>query len=136
MTIEKKTQSDNLIWARIARGTLLGGILCLSFSVDATAAQTIGNMASSITSTFGAIGKLITAGSYIAGLGFAVGAILKFKQHKDNPTQVQIGQPISLVLIAAALLFLPTMLSTIGSTMFGATPPKTAGSAGVSIGGS
>jgi hypothetical protein len=32
--------------------------------------------------------KLITAGSYVGGLGFATGAIMKFKQHKDNPTAV------------------------------------------------
>ena len=96
-------------------------------------ALTLGTMASNITATFAQIGMLITAGSYIAGLGFAVGAILKFKQHKDNPTQVQIGQPISLVLIAAALLFLPTLLNTVGSTMFG-SGAKTAGATGTAIG--
>ena len=28
----------------------------------------------------------------ILGLGFGIGAILKFKQHKDNPTQFHFGQ--------------------------------------------
>jgi intracellular multiplication protein IcmD len=55
--------------------------------------------------------KLITAGSYLAGLGFSIGAIMKFKQHKDNPTQVPIGTPIALVFIAAALLFFPTLMN-------------------------
>jgi bacteriocin-like protein len=27
-----------------------------------------------------------SAGAYIAGFGFAVGSVLKFKAHKDNPT--------------------------------------------------
>jgi intracellular multiplication protein IcmD len=35
---------------------------------------------------------------------------MKFKQHKDNPTQTPIGTPIALVFIAAALLFLPSIL--------------------------
>lgn len=109
------------------------GLALLSFT-SAACALTIGTMASKITSTFAQIGLLITSGSYIAGLAFSVGAIMKFKQHKDNPTQIQIGQPISLVLIAAALLFMPTLLKSIGATMFGTA--TTAGSKGVSIGGS
>ena len=61
-------------------------------------------------SAFTNVTKLITAGSYLAGLGFSIGAIMKFKQHKDNPTQVPIGTPVALMFIGAALLFLPTLL--------------------------
>lgn len=77
-----------------------------------------GTMASTIIATFSSIARLITAGAYIAGLAFAVGAIMKFKQHKDNPTNVPIGTPIALVFIAAALLFLPSILALTGGTMF------------------
>lgn len=91
-------------------------------SQNAAAGGTLGTMASSITATFGAVGKLITAGSYVAGLGFSIGAIMKFKQHKDNPTQIPIGTPIALVFISAALLFLPTLLQFTGQTMFGKAP--------------
>ena len=98
-------------------------------SQDAAANKTLGNMASSMVGSFGSVAKLITAGSYLAGLGFSVGAIMKFKQHKDNPTQIPIGTPIALVFIAAALLFLPTILGVTGQTMFGA-PGKTAGPSG------
>jgi hypothetical protein len=38
-------------------------------------------------------------------------AIIPFKQHKDGPTQIPTGTPISLEFIAAALLFLPTINS-------------------------
>ena len=100
--------------------------------VGATFALTLGSMAAKVTETFAQIGLLITSGSYIAGLAFSVGAIMKFKQHKDNPTQIPIGTPISLVLIAASLLFMPTLLKTVGSTMFGSA--TTAGSTGTSIG--
>lgn len=106
---------------------------CLIFSEMAIAGSTLGDMAAHITDSFESMGKLITAGSYVAGLGFAVGAILKFKAHKDNPAQEPIGKPIGLVLIAAALLFMPTLLKTVGSTMFGTA--TTAGSKGTSIGG-
>ena len=94
------------------------GFYLLPLSAEA-GGKTLGSMASSITGTFTSLAKLITAGSYLAGLGFAIGAILKFKQHKDNPTQIPIGTPIALTFIAAALLFLPSILGVTGQTMFG-----------------
>jgi hypothetical protein len=41
-----------------------------------------------------ALTKVITGVSHLAGLGFSIGAILKFKQHKDNPIQTHTSQPI------------------------------------------
>lgn len=105
------------------------GLMILAQMASAGSSETIGGMASNITGTFGQLAKLITAGSYLAGLGFAVGAIMKFKQHKDNPTQITIGTPIAMVFIAAALLFLPSILSVTGATMFGSSP-QTAGPSG------
>jgi intracellular multiplication protein IcmD len=75
----------------------------------ANAGITIGNVASNITGSLGNLAMLITAGSYVAGFGFAIGAILKFKAHKDNPTQIPVGTPIALIFIAAALIFLPNI---------------------------
>jgi intracellular multiplication protein IcmD len=83
-----------------------------------TTSPTIGSLASSITSSFTNLTRLITAGSYLAGLGFSIGAIMKFKQHKDNPTQIPIGTPIALDAVAAALLFLPTTSSVESLTAF------------------
>lgn len=90
----------------------------------------VGTVAENIEDSFTNLTKLITAGSYLAGLGFSIGAITKFKQHKDNPTQVPIGTPIALVFIAAALLFLPTILSVTGVTMFGSGGGSVAGPTG------
>lgn len=83
--------------------------------------QSLGGMAANITSSFKSLTKLITGGAYLAGLGFSIGAIMKFKQHKDNPTQIPIGTPVALVFIAAALLFLPSILGITGYTMFGSS---------------
>lgn len=38
---------------------------------------------------------LINTDSYIAGPGFAIGAVLKFKMHKDQPTQAPIWSPVA-----------------------------------------
>jgi intracellular multiplication protein IcmD len=83
-------------------------------------ATNLGNLSS--------IAKLITAGSYVAGMGFVVAALLKFKQHKDHPTQVSISLPIALLFVAAALIFIPTIFSAAGNTLFGSEPSLLGGS--------
>ena len=98
---------------------VIGTGLCLFTSSVFAADNTLGTVASGITKTFANITLLITGGSYIAGLGFAIGAIVKFKQHKENPTQTQLGTPITFLVIAAALLFLPSVLDVAGNTLFG-----------------
>lgn len=103
------------------KGLWLVGLSLMVIAGEAAASTSLGTMASNITGTFTSLTKLITAGSYIAGLGFSIGAIMKFKQHKDNPTQIPIGTPVALVFIAAALLFLPSILGVAGQTMFGAS---------------
>ena len=117
---------------------MLAGCGLVLFAGGAAAATSlnVGQMASSIYGTFTNLAKLVTAGSYLTGLGFSIGAIMKFKQHKDSPNQVPIGTPIALVFIAAALLFLPTILGVAGSTMFGASGGTTAGPTGVVFGSS
>lgn len=60
-------------------------------TTSASSSVTLGEMAESITGSFTNLTKPITAGSYLAGMAFSIGAIMKFKQHKDNPTQIPIG---------------------------------------------
>lgn len=121
------TKSGSKSW--LISSVCFGLIALISQSAEATS-LTVGGMASTITQSFTSLTKLITAGSYLAGLGFSIGAIMKFKQHKDNPTQIPIGTPIALVFIAAALLFLPSILGVTGSTMFGSSGGSTAGPTG------
>lgn len=94
--------------------------------------ETLGTMASTMTATFGSVGKLVTAASYIGGLASSITAILQFKQHKDNPSQTPIGKPIGLVFIGAALLFLPTIFNVVGNTLF-SSGGTTAGPEGTEI---
>lgn len=94
--------------------------LCL-FMDSTLAAETIANVADRVTSTFKDIAELVTAAAYLAGAGFFVAALLKFKQHKDNPTQIPIGTPIALLFIGAALVFMPTLIGVAGESVFGAS---------------
>ena len=108
--------------------------LCLSLLASTVLAGstslTLGGMASEIIGSFTSLTKLITSAAYLAGMGFMVGAIFKFKQHKDTPQQITIGQPIALLIVGASLLFMPTILDVAGATMFGSSGGTTAGPTG------
>lgn len=125
----KNKQIKKTRYSLFVESAVLLGMIAFATASSAADTMTIGGMASQITTSFGNLAKLITAGSYLAGLGFSVGAIMKFKQHKDNPTQIPIGTPIALTFIAAALLFLPSILAMTGATMFGSSG-ETAGPSG------
>ena len=119
-------------FSKIKKALLMAApfLLLLGFSAAfAAAGESLGAVASQVSQSMTGVASLMTSGSLVAGLGFAIGAILKFKQHKDNPTQIPVGTPIALVFIAAALLFLPSMFKTLGTTLFKtATPASLTGS--------
>ncbi len=100
-----------------------GSLLALFFIADLSLAggdgQSLGDVAETVTGSMSNVAKLITATSYVAGVGFAMMGMLKFKAHKDNPTQVPLSQPIVLLVIAAGLVFLPNLISTGGATVWG-----------------
>lgn len=99
---------------------------CFCLGMAAYAAQVsslsgIGSVASNVKTNLTNIAYLITAGSYVAGMGIAVAAIAKFKAHKENPTQVPISQAIALLFISSALIFAPSVFKAAGGTLFGAS---------------
>lgn len=112
-----KTSSRKRTLITLSLGVL--AMVCFMIATGYAANLSIGGVASDVTQSMSNIAKLITAGSYVAGFGFAVGAILKFKAHKDNPTQIPVGTPIALIFIAAALIFLPAIFGVAEQTVFG-----------------
>ena len=101
------------------------GLLALACFMVGTAAfaaiSGVGSVAAQVTSNVASIARLITAASYVAGMAFAVGAIVKFKADKDNPTQIPIGTPIALLFVGAALIFIPSVFRVGGATLFGSS---------------
>ena len=81
----------------------------------------IGSLADTIIQSLQSVQDMLIAVCYIAGVGFAGAGIFKFKQHKDNPTQVPLGGPTAMIFIAAALIYLPSVIVATGSTIFGTT---------------
>ena len=78
----------------------------------------IGKLASGIEAQVQAVGQLIFAIAQVAGGLMMLAGLFKLKQHKDNPTQVPIGTPLTMLIIGAALAFLPQVVKTGGETVF------------------
>ena len=100
---------------------------------DETTQTGLGAVAQSALNVFATVVEAIAAAAYVAGVGFGIGAIMKFKQHKDNPTQIPIGTPIALLFISVALVFLPTVIDVTGKTLFKGGKTGGSGGTGVSI---
>jgi intracellular multiplication protein IcmD len=88
-------------------------ITSLAFAADGGG---LGGVAEKVTTTIGSVGKMMVAISYLAGFGFLTFGVLKFKQHKDNPTQVTLGTPIVMTLIGAVLVFIGGFIAPLGKT--------------------
>ncbi|MEC8063879.1 MAG: hypothetical protein VX112_03430 [Pseudomonadota bacterium] len=68
--------------------------------------------------SFADIANLLGGSAYLGGLAFGAAAAFKFKQHRDNPTQVTVGAPIIYLTIAVGLVFLPSLLMEGRATLF------------------
>jgi len=102
-------------------------LFCLS---NFAMAGSVGDVSDTVAGSMESVGKLITGASYVAGIGFALLGLLKLKAHKDNPTQVPLSQPIVLLAIAAGLVFLPSIISTAGDTIWGDSGGQRGGATG------
>jgi len=121
ISLTKHLTSRKAIWSLCGYFGALFALFLISHAVMASggSGQSLGDVAGNVTKSMDNVAKLITAASYVAGVGFALMGMLKFKAHKDNPTQVPLSQPIVLLAIAAGLVFLPSLISTGGQTVFG-----------------
>ncbi len=79
----------------------------------------IGAVASNITGQLESVGNLVVGIAQVAGLVFMAAGLFKLKQHKDNPQQIPIGTPLTMLIIGACLAFLPSLVTTGGETVFG-----------------
>lgn len=110
--MKSKSKSNILILSLLL--SILPISICLGVTTD-----NLGKTAENIIGSLTGVTSLIVSISVVAGLGFGVASIFKFKQHKDNPTQVPLGQPLSLLAIAVMLIWIQYLLQASGQTITG-----------------
>lgn len=91
--------------------------LCVTSFAFAEGEKNIGTIAQGISKTLSSVGQLMVAVAYLAGFGFLMFGILKFKQHKDNPQQVTLGVPVVMTIIGSVLLFVGAFIAPLGESL-------------------
>jgi intracellular multiplication protein IcmD len=108
--------------ASVKKQILISSVLIMlstvPFCAVALEAQSLGEVANQITGSMSSVAKLITSISYVAGIGFAMMGLFKLKAHKDQPAQVPLSQAFVLLIISAGLVFLPSLITTTGKTIW------------------
>ena len=91
---------------------------CVLATDSGTSTTGIGGIAANVKAQLVGVADLISQVAFVAGMGFFVAAVFKFKQHKDNPTQVPVGTPLTMIVISAALMFMGNFIQPLGETLF------------------
>jgi intracellular multiplication protein IcmD len=116
LKLEKTKMRYSARTALIVFGLILGFYSIMAF---ADTNKSIADIAKNIMDSFKQLGQLMLAMAYLSGFGFVISSIFKFKQHKDNPTQIPVSTPIALLMVGIVLIFLPGILRPAGYTIFG-----------------
>lgn len=83
-----------------AFGTLCGlPTLCMAVS--------LGDVANNLLGPTRGITELMYGVSYVAGAGMLVMALMQYKAHRDNPSQVRLGTPIAFLIFGLIFIFIP-----------------------------
>lgn len=111
---------------------LLGlGVALTALAVDPAMAQTsLNKVTTELRGQMGGVADLLSAVSYIGGVGFGIKAALKLKEHNETKGQTPLSQPITMGIVAALLIALPTFLKTATETLFGGSSQKTTADGG------
>lgn len=88
-------------------------------ATDVALAQDLNAVTSNVKNQMPGVADVLSAIAYIAGIGFGIKAALKLKEHNESKGQVPISAPITMAIVAALLLALPSLLSTAKGTVFG-----------------
>src|SRR5690606_11511718 len=107
------------LFSKIIFAGLLGLVSFTVFAANEYGNASIVNIAEVVTKQAQAIAKLLSVTAYVAGVGFSLAGVLQFKGHKENPQQIPLSKPVVMIVIAACLLYLPTVLNIAGTSVFG-----------------
>lgn len=102
------------------------GVSALSLvALEPAQAQGVLTVTNGLLPQMGGIADLLSSLSYLAGIGFGIKAALKLKEHNESKGQVSISAPITMAVVAALLIALPSLLSMSAEAIFGTGNTKT-----------
>lgn len=91
----------------------------LNCATGSSQSISLGCIAVRLTGGATSLVDLLLGLSFVSGWGFIIAAIFKFKQVRENPTQVPVSTPFAFLLTAMLLIFIPGLMTTGAVTIFG-----------------
>lgn len=88
----------------------------MTFAEDVTISSIATNMQSTVTYAV----EIMSSISLACGIVLMVIGILKFKAHKDQPTQIPLSTGLMYLCVGAALTMVPILIPTFNSALTGA----------------
>lgn len=98
------------------------------------AANDVSTIVTKVQGSLTSVVSLVSMVAYVAGFCFFLASIMKFKQHKDNPTQVPVGTPVSMIVMGAALMFAGNFIQPLGQSIFGSAAEAGSSNTGLNSG--
>ncbi|BBB69327.1 hypothetical protein UNDYM_5074 [Undibacterium sp. YM2] len=109
----------------VVLGVAAGVAVALVPELAFAQAKSIGQVAMTASDSINGVQVMIQGACYMAGVALAGGSMFKFKAHKDNPQQTPLSTPIVMLAVAAGLLYLPSLMSSAGQSLWGGTQSST-----------
>jgi len=82
-------------------------LIAIGFCPVVFAAATVGEVSSVMTSITAGFINMLEKVCFVIGAGLFIGAMIRYKEHRDNPQQIRIGDSIALLIAAVAIGCLP-----------------------------
>ena len=79
---------------------------------------TIGDIANTMAGNMSGMVDLLSFMAYLIGITMGMNGALKLKAHNENPDRVPISQPLTMMMISAMMISLPSFLGTAATTTF------------------
>lgn len=79
--------------------------------------QSFSTIMERVVLSFGGLPGLLSMGAYIMGIVFAIGGVLKIKDHVENPGQTELKAGIIRLIVGGLLFALPSLMVIMTSTV-------------------
>lgn len=71
-----------------------------------------GSISSTIVTLLGSVSEILDVIAWVCGAGFAISAIVKYKEHRRKPQSVPLGGPLTEMIIAIILISFPFIMDS------------------------
>jgi hypothetical protein len=97
--------------------SLIPVAVLLAFAQNAVA-QSISEISNNLLGPTVGMAKFMSGVSIVAGIGFLIGSLMQYSEHKKNPQQIRLTTPVLFFILGLLLVGLPYASKLSGSFLY------------------